>query len=302
MVHASKRCQPDIQIAKFYQKGPIMDEPSNGEANEPKPAETQVQQEQGQYNSTPPIQVPTRDQNPTWYTRDGRLRGSDVPVPGRCGRKLPRTKPPRYCMKPKRRGFDACIKHYGGGHLQRGIMAPAFKHGKACRNRYDKYLSGQLKEMYDEAEADQQYLSLASEIALGRTMIADLLAKMDRGQGNDLWKRLIKVHQELARAIKTTDVAMMQGAVAELAKVIELGAADRDVRQQLQQAILTVTKAARGEWKRLHDLGQFLPREMIEKLMLVENKLLVEIFQDKEKVREFRKRMQVALLPIVRAK
>ena len=165
------------------------------------------------------------------------------------------------------------------------------------KSRYGRYLSGTLEQMYERAERDPNFHSLASEMALMRTLISQLLRSMNRGEGNS-WKKLIKVQQDLEQAIKTADPAMLRNAVADLAKTIELGAADRDYHNQIQKAILTLTKAARGEWKRLHDLGQMLPRPIVEKLFLIENRLLVEMF-GREKAREFRRRTYQALLPIL---
>jgi hypothetical protein len=79
-----------------------------------------------------------------WYDRNGRLRGSDVPVPGRCSKQLRGSDPPRFCLRRKLRGFHACRLHYGG--VQNGILSANWRHGKFCRDKYDQYLSATMKD------------------------------------------------------------------------------------------------------------------------------------------------------------
>jgi len=233
------------------------------------------------------------------YSRDGtRMRGSDVRVPWRCGHKLRRTNPPRYCMSRCLRGYDACKRHYGGPR-QNGITNPNYRNGQHCQDRYDRYLSGNLHDMYTRHLEDPDYMSLSSEMGILRTIVSELLAKLDRGEGESLWTKLVAVHRRLASSIREGDKDAMRTALGDLAETIERGSQDAGLRRQLQNAIKTLVIASKGEWKRQHDLAQMLPRQTVERMLLIENQLLTEVFKDKALIREYRKRTYKALLPVL---
>jgi hypothetical protein len=153
--------------------------------------------------------------------------------------------------------------------------------------------------MYERSEADEQYSSLASEMALLRMLIKDLLLKLDRGEGETPWEKLLTSHRRMTAAIKAGNEVAIKKELGTIAEIIDRGGADRDVRKQLQNAIVALTRVSRGEWQRLHDLAQFLPRKVVEKMLLIENQLLIEVFGDMAKIQEYRRRMKVALYPIL---
>jgi hypothetical protein len=234
-----------------------------------------------------------------WYQwRSGKLRGSDTPVGFLCAAQLPGARPFRYCLRRRDRGQKRCHRHNGCGG-KRGIAHHSYRHGKYCEDRYVRYLSGTLADAYERQLADPDYLSLHSEISVLRTVVGELLSKMDKGEGESLWDRLVKTHRRLASAVRDGDGEGVKIGLGALAQVIETGAADAGLRKQLQNSIKVLVAASKGEWKRLHDLSQFLPRQTVERIFAIENQLLVETFGDRKKVLEYRKRVYTALLPVL---
>jgi hypothetical protein len=75
-----------------------------------------------------PIEGPTG-----WYNDRGEMRGSETPIPGRCGHKLRRTNPPRFCKRRPLRGFAGCKLHFGGNHV--GMLNPRFQHGRNSKKQ-----------------------------------------------------------------------------------------------------------------------------------------------------------------------
>jgi hypothetical protein len=183
--------------------------------------------------------------------------------------------------------------------MQSGLLSPNWRHGRYCRDKYDRYLSGSLREMWKRQVNDPDQLSLRSEIALLRTLIAELLKKLKTGEGEGLWDRLFKTHRRMVLAIRDGNAEQMKRELGNMAEIIEKGGAHHEIRWQLQQAIKTLVMAEKGEWKRLHDLCQMVPRAVVEKMLLIENHLLLEVFKDRQLIKEYRRRCWEALLPIL---
>src|SRR5215813_2753544 len=87
-------------------------------------------------------------------------RGSPEPVPGKCGRKLRGTDPPRYCLREPLAGRTACRLH--GSRSLMGIASRRLKGG-----RFSKYMpKGGLKRAYERAASDRELISLRDDLAL----------------------------------------------------------------------------------------------------------------------------------------
>jgi hypothetical protein len=136
-------------------------DPGQGEGGEPDP-------------EIPPLEEESSFGSPKgWYDNDGRLRGSEQPVPGRCGKHLWGTDPPRYCLKPPRKGRQFCKIH--GGNACAGAANGAYSNGG-----YSKYLPRGLKKDYEAIQADPDLLSLRHEIALLKTRTAELTRQLEQ--------------------------------------------------------------------------------------------------------------------------
>ena len=87
-------------------------------------------------------------------------RGSIEAIDGRCGARLRRSNPPRYCKRYPVRGRKRCRLH--GGTAPRGIASPHYKHG-----RYSRLLNSEiLLAGYAAIEDDHDFISTREEIRL----------------------------------------------------------------------------------------------------------------------------------------
>src|SRR5262245_1063149 len=96
-------------------------------------------------NPLPPEQPCTAPRGQ--YHRDCRVRGSEKPLPGRCGRRLRNSEPPRFCTQYPLKGRDAC--KYCGGKTPAGVASPHYKDGT-----FSRYMPRNLRKKYREAIED----------------------------------------------------------------------------------------------------------------------------------------------------
>lgn len=76
-------------------------------------------------------------------------RGSAEPMPGRCGAKLRRSDPPRYCTQYPMKGRTRCRRC--GGATPIGSASPNFKHGRSIKSQFDAVLPAALRKHLDPA-------------------------------------------------------------------------------------------------------------------------------------------------------
>ena len=98
--------------------------------------------------------------------------GSPEPVDGRCGAKLRRSDPPRYCLLYPVKGRKRCARFHGGT-AARGIASATWK-GKG----YSAVLTGNLAKDWAAASDNREWLSLQHEIILTETRIRGLLRQL----------------------------------------------------------------------------------------------------------------------------
>ena len=110
---------------------------------------------------TLPHERPTPDPN----------RGSAQPQKGKCGAKLRKTDPARYCTKEPLAGKKRCRLH-GGGSLA-GLAHPNLTTGLRS-----KYLPKGLLERYEAARADNQLLKIRDDVALVEGLLAHYTAAL----------------------------------------------------------------------------------------------------------------------------
>lgn len=133
-----------------------MDEPRMSEPEEPKPLEGEVIGED--------------------------RRGSAKPLKGKCGAKLRKSKPARYCIKDPVSGRKRCRLH--GGVTPQGLESANTKHGLRSA-----YLPKGLKERYETAHGDSQLMRIRDDVAL----VEGLLAHYTSGLKPD---KVVTVRQE----------------------------------------------------------------------------------------------------------
>src|SRR5262245_29477170 len=127
-----------------------------------------------------------------WYTRDGRLRGSEQPMLGRCGRKLRGTDPARYCKRYPLAGRTAC-RQCGGASL-RGPHHPSSKHGRFWRD-----IPNDLRRAYANAEKNDALLCLRSDIALLEAKQQQLLGQLAKMEAPS-WDEVVEAVDQFKMA------------------------------------------------------------------------------------------------------
>jgi hypothetical protein len=182
---------------------------------------------------------------------DRQERGSDAPISGRCGAKIPRTNPPRYCTMFPARDRARCRFH--GGASPRGPRSGGWRNG-----RYSQAMPERLLERYERAEADPELLSTRAEAALLEAHLAELIGKLDRGGSSWDWAQVTGAFAALDAAIRAMEPPAILAAMAAMKAVIEAGQAEAALWAEIRRVIREKTRVASAEWKRLVDLRQLL--------------------------------------------
>jgi hypothetical protein len=188
-----------------------------------------------------------------WYRKDGSLRGSDQPVPGKCGRHLRGTDPPRYCLESPLQGRETCKFH--SGRAKAGIASPHYRHGR--RSKYLKRLPKDVGAAYKAALADPSLISLRDELALQESKIADLCGQLDREEAPP-WGQAVEAFNDFKLAVASKDVERFRVALAALETIIRTGAGaaarQAEVWAELREVIQEKTRTVAVETKRLVDV------------------------------------------------
>jgi hypothetical protein len=229
-----------------------------------------------------------------WRARDGTLRGSyPEPIPGRCGRRMRKTWPTRYCKNRCQPGRDCCRFH--GGRNQAGHASGRWKHGK-----YSKHVDGAFARDYERARKDTRLLSLADDIAVMEGMIAGLLRKLDKGEGASLWGELSETYALLQAAVRGGDPQSMKESLERLGVIIKSGKDDAEVRKQLQSAIETKVRAHQAEWKRKHDLRELISVSTMYAILGCYNEAVRRHVTDPTQMRLIKHEANLLIAPIVK--
>lgn len=179
-----------------------------------------------------------------WYDKDGRLRGSDKPLPGKCGAKLKCTNPPRYCCRPK----TNCRIHRNK-KVAAGPGHPRYKDGEY--SKYGRHIPKKLREGYERAVADPKLLSLSDDVAALESRLCELLEKLDESEP-PAWKMAVI-------ALRAYEKQKDQSSFDELAKVILEGAERTSTQKRTWDEIKEVMelkgRLSAADHKRQVDIG-----------------------------------------------
>jgi hypothetical protein len=99
------------------------------------------------------------------------VRGSDAPEPDRCGAKLRKTNPARYCMQRPIAGRERCRLH--GGKSPRGVLSPHYQ-GKG----FSKDIPTRYMDRMRESAEDPELTSMRGSLALVDARIDELLGRV----------------------------------------------------------------------------------------------------------------------------
>ena len=148
---------------------------------------------------------------------DRQLRGTPEPAPGRCGAKIPKTDPARYCSARPAKGRNRCKRHGGASPI--GPASPAWRHGRASKMFTS---SPVMREAYLAALEEGDLTTCREEIAAGSALYEEMVERVDKGGSAADWRRLAEIGAEMASAAKRNDVRsgtkLFDEAVALLAR------------------------------------------------------------------------------------
>src|SRR5690348_3207376 len=100
--------------------------------------------------------------------QDGTIRetGSPEPMAGRCGAKIRRSDPPRYCRNPPTPGRTRCLFHGGAPFSGRPPFSPSHEYVGAAATR--------VRAHYEQILKEPELLSLRREIAWNRAYFREI--------------------------------------------------------------------------------------------------------------------------------
>lgn len=201
-----------------------------------------------------------------------RLRGSDSPIAGRCGAKLPGTDREygayRYCTNHPKTGRQRCRKH--GGNANTGPDNHAFKHGG-----YSQYLPTRMLADYERMRTDPDRLSLQNEMALLRIRLTETLQRVEAG--HVISAELIRTAKDTVGTFRLFEAAHRATNPQRMAIALtKLGQAINDMEatiaptaqanvaeKQVRETALAVGNLARKENERMEMLHNMLALDVV---------------------------------------
>ena len=111
-----------------------------------------------------------------------------------------------------------------------------------------------LAKNFEAAYRDPELLSSRGTASLLDARLIQLLEQIREHGPAELWKDLRKTWRKLKAAHSSGDATEMQSALAEVGRIIEAGASQGDVWQQIQQIVAQRTVLVTAEHKRQVEL------------------------------------------------
>jgi len=219
---------------------------------------------------------------------DRQLRGSPEPIPGRCGKKIRKTNPPRYCTRWPAKGRNEC-KHHGGASPI-GPANPNWKHG---RNSKFFTKNALLRDAYLAALEQGDLTTCREEIAAGVALYEELMRRVDEGGSTSDWKRLAEIGDEMEKAAKRNDVGAGTKLFSEALAILRAGGDGQKAREELQNHIVRMAHLREREsLMRFRSHGQIsVDRVLAMATQLAE--LAIEFIRDENDRRVFTNRLRL---------
>jgi len=174
--------------------------------------------------------------------------------PDRCGAKLRKSRPPRYCERyPMPNG--RCYLH--GGKSLKGPASGTYQ-GKG----YSKYFpSKKLRRIFARSFEDRELMRLRNDLAIVATRLVELIQSLNSGQSGTLWKRLRKKYRELRRSRPNS--AKFTKAINEIGELIECGSSNDVIWKEIGQQIELRRRLLDSETKRSLVADQVMTAEEV---------------------------------------
>lgn len=175
------------------------------------------------------------------------------PQPGKCGARLRKSNPPRYCRRPPLKGRTRCKLH--GGATPRGPESPHFKDGTRSL-LYQDMLGGLLRQGYLALANDEGLVSVQEQIRLWTAREHLLVKRISDGlgesasawrQAQEAMKRVEAGMRTPADEAETKAVSEVRSALGELQAILLRGAAAEAAWSELEACSNTLRKLKEAE-------------------------------------------------------
>lgn len=158
------------------------------------------------------------------------------------------------CKKNAVVGFEVCEIH--GGKTPVGIASPHWK-GKGR----SKHLKPEMLEAYQEAQSDNELLSIRDDIALTEALLQSALPRLESRESGKAWVLIRKSIDGLQKAFANENYGECMVLTQAMRDVVDENvahfAAEDEVRTNLEQ----LRKLKESERKRLTDMQQMVTTE-----------------------------------------
>jgi hypothetical protein len=222
----------------------------------------------------------------------GKPRGSTVPEPGRCGRRLKNTEPPRYCLRFPVEGRDCCPFH--GGRTLRGPEHPNYKTGQHSRYSF----KGALAKHLDDTQREQDLLDRRPDLEALTALAKEAAERVGTGESGKLWLELRTKANEAKAARRRPDGAQDYMELCdEMIAMIERGSSDEQAKAEFRSVQRDCQQAARLEWQRQIDMCEVLTKERMWLFLKATAEVLIVLRDDREMAVEVVKGARVDVSP-----
>lgn len=157
-------------------------------------------------------------------------------MPGRCGKKLKRTDPPRYCTNWPAKGRTTCGRVHGGT-TPRGPASPHYKHGRRSRLfNVELHPGNSFSDAVLAALKDPDLRSLKREIAVTSGLISISMERVaSSSAGPAEWKAVKEAVGTMAAALRGGNVDQARKAIDELERLVTAGSASATAEAELRE-------------------------------------------------------------------
>ncbi len=198
---------------------------------------------------------------------------SKQPNSDKCGAKLRKSHPPRYCERsPMPNG--RC--HLHGGKSLKGPASATYR-GKG----YSKYFpSKKLGEIFARSLEDPDLTRLKKDLAIVETRLVELIQSLSSEQSGTLWKQIRKKHRNLKRSKpNSAKAAKLHNEIGDL---IQRGSSDHFIWTEIGQQIELRRRLLDSETKRVLAAHQAMTAEEVRMLIDAVANLIRDHVKDRQ--------------------
>jgi hypothetical protein len=177
------------------------------------------------------------------------------------------------CTAKSKRSQQQCRRHATPGrrvcHIHGGKSPIGPAHYKHRTGRYSKFLPSRMAAVYDDVRNDPKLLELRDDIATVDARIIDLLQRVETGEAGSLWREALGVMATFRAEQRIQSVEGMTRAFIELERVIQQGADDYAVWDEILQLMEQRRKLCLAEQRRATRACEQMSAEQAMMLMRV---------------------------------